>query len=465
MKEQIQAYFDRHLPEMIEDVKTLVRIRSDRGDAQPDMPFGPGPRAALEKAMELGTARGFKVKNWDNYVCTIDLPGEPGLDMLAHLDVVPVANNWTVCDPFEPVVQDGKIYGRGTADDKGPAVAALWAMQCVRDLGVPLKHRVRLLLGTDEECGSGDIAHYYATEPEAPMTFSPDADFPLINTEKGMFRGSVSAKWDGESGARVLSADAGFKINVVPDTADAVVAGVSLADMQAACEKTAEKTGLQYTAQAQDGAIAIHVVGVGAHAAEPEKGNNALTGLFALLSALPLDNCASTRAARAMAKLFPHGDWFGRALGVAMEDEISGPLTLSLNMLHWDAQGFEAVFDSRTAVCATEENMKQVAMRACAAEGLTLADDPMSPPHHVSADSDFVRTLLACYTKYTGLPGEAMSIGGGTYVHHLKNGVAYGCAMLGVENNMHGANEFMRVEDLKLSAEIFAQAIIDLCGK
>ena len=119
--------------------------------------------------------------------------------------------------PFEPVEQDGKLYGRGTADDKGPAVAALYAMRAVKELNIPINKRVRLILGTDEECGSSDIAHYYAVEKEAPMTFSPDGAFPVVNIEKGHLDGAFEAEFEpSEALPRVKSVTAGTKINVVP---------------------------------------------------------------------------------------------------------------------------------------------------------------------------------------------------------------------------------------------------------
>lgn len=186
LKEQLKAYMEAHREAMIEDISTLVRIKSDKGEAAPGAPFGEGPAAALKKAMEICGDKGFVVKNWDGYVMTADMNGkESGLDILAHLDVVPVSEGWTKTEPFEPKLIGNKLYGRGTADDKGPAVAALYAMMAVKELGVPLKSNCRLILGTDEECGSSDIRHYYAQVPEAPCTFSPDAEFPCINIEKG----------------------------------------------------------------------------------------------------------------------------------------------------------------------------------------------------------------------------------------------------------------------------------------
>ena len=465
-QQKILDYFTLHREDLIEDVKTLVRIRSDKGEAAPGAPFGPGPNAALEACLAMAQEKGFITKNYDGYVGTIDINNAPAqLDMLAHLDVVPVADNWTVCDPFDPVVKDGKIYGRGSSDDKGPVVAALWAMQCVRDLGVPLSRRARLIVGTDEECGSGDIAHYYALEPEAPMTFSPDADFPVINIEKGGFHGHMTASFIPSTLLpRVTAFQSGFKVNVVPDTAQAEIAGLTAAEARRICDTFSAESGLHFELTELDSGLQIHCIGVGSHAAYPESGNNALTGLLALLTRLPLADCDSTRKLQGLSRLYPHGDWSGTAVGVEMSDEISGPLTLSFNMLQVDESGLDGWFDSRAPLCANDDNLKNVVIRNCAAAGIQVEDLPMRPPHHVPADSPLVQALLAIYEQYTGLKGEPLAIGGGTYVHELKNGVAFGCVMPGTNTNMHGADEFAVIDELIISAEMFAQAIINLCS-
>ncbi len=464
-QEQIRAYFQKHREDLVEDVKTMVRIRSDRGEAAPGAPFGPGPDAALQKFLEISAARGFAVRNYDGYVGAIDLNDKPRqLDILAHLDVVPVADNWTVCAPFDPVVLDGKIYGRGTSDDKGPAVAALWAMQCVRDLGVALSKNVRLIVGTDEECGSSDIAYYYGIEQEAPMTFSPDADFPVINIEKGGLFGHITAQFTpSEALPKLVRFQSGFKVNVVPDTAQAVVKGLTAAQVQPICDALAADTGLEF--QLTDGAegLQIDCTGIGAHAASPHMGNNALTGMLALVASMPLADSDGTQKIQALSALFPHGDYNGKAAGVAMSDEISGELTLSFNQLQITETGLDGAFDCRAPICATEENMKQVVQARCAAAGLELEDRPMRPPHHVPADSPLVQALLRIYEQYTGQKGKPLAIGGGTYVHELANGVAFGCVMPGTDTNMHGADEFAVIDQLILSAEMFAQAILDLC--
>lgn len=217
-RKEIEEYIDSHKDQMIEDICTLCRINSEKMPYTEGKPFGEGPFEVLQTALTMMENYGFSVRNYDNYVGTADLNDkEAQLDILAHLDVVPAGEGWTVTEPFEPVIKDGKLYGRGTADDKGPAVAALYAMRAVKELGLPVKKNVRLILGTDEECGSSDIAVYYKQEKEAPMTFSPDAEFPVINVEKGRLPGHFAASFEkSDAMPKLVKIDAGLKSNVVP---------------------------------------------------------------------------------------------------------------------------------------------------------------------------------------------------------------------------------------------------------
>ena len=192
VKDQIKDYFNQNWFTMMRDIARMVSINSERMPAQEGKPFGEGPYQALMEFKELAKERGFDTKIYGNAVGAVNLnDGPKQLDILAHLDVVPAGEDWTVTSPFDATIKDGRIYGRGTADDKGPAVTALWAMKCVKDLGIPLTKNVTLLVGTDEECGSGDLPYYYKVEKEAPMSFSPDAEYPLINIEKGDTVGDI----------------------------------------------------------------------------------------------------------------------------------------------------------------------------------------------------------------------------------------------------------------------------------
>lgn len=168
-REKIDKFIDAHKTEMLEDIAELCKIDSTKDSYRAGRPYGDGCFEALGAALHIAECYGFSINNYDNYVGTVDLNDkEKQLDILAHLDIVPAGDGWTVTEPFVPVVKDGKIYGRGTADDKGPAIAALYAMRAVKELGIPVKKNVRLILGTDEECGSSDIRHYYSVEGRPP---------------------------------------------------------------------------------------------------------------------------------------------------------------------------------------------------------------------------------------------------------------------------------------------------------
>ena len=465
-QEQINAYFDdpARRQQLVEMISRLVRIRSVREEAQPGMPFGPGPAAALAEGLRLAEELGFATKNYDNYVGAVDMNDlETQLHILCHLDVVGEGTGWTVTEPYEPIEVDGMLYGRGTDDDKGPAVAALLAMQAVRDLGVPLKKNVRLLLGTDEESGSGDIAYYYSKEPYAPCTFSPDGEFPVINLEKGSYKPVFTKTWAAESATpRVKEFHGGFRINVLPPEAECLVAGLSAEAAQPYCDKAAAETGVTYVLTQRGDDLHILCKGKGAHASTPEEGVNAITGLIHLLCMLPLAKVGSTAALHALNALFPHGDSAGKALGIAQADEMSGPLTLAFSLMELNDTGLSGQFDSRVPVCANEDNCKAVAEAAFAKFGFA-AEGGMQAPHYTPADTPLVSTLLKCYEQYSGRKGECLAIGGGTYVHDIPGGVAFGCAMPGFNGNMHGADEHTCIADQLTAAKIFTQAIIDLC--
>ena len=465
-REKIEAYIDSHRQEMIDDICTLCRIDSQKMPYSAGKPYGEGAFRVLNMALDLAHGYGFEINNYDNYVGTADLNDGPAqLDILAHLDVVPAGEGWTVTEAFKPVEKDGKLYGRGTSDDKGPAVAALYAMRCVKELGIPLTKNVRLILGTDEECGSSDIEHYYSVEKEAPMTFSPDGEFPVVNIEKGRLEVHFDSSFEpSEALPRLASFISGTKANVVPGKAQALVLGLEPEAVLAFAKKAQEETGICFTVSASEEGVSILAEGKGAHASTPGEGRNALTGLLKLIASLPLAPCPQFEALKALEGLMPHGDTCGRVLGVNLSDELSGELTLAFSMLTVKEDGLEGVFDSRCPICSNEENTLKVIKERMAKAGIVLHNDSMTPPHHVDGDSHFVRTLNRVYEEYTGLKGGCLAIGGGTYVHGLKNGVAFGASFPGTDTHMHGADEFAVIDELLACAKIFAQVIVELCA-
>ncbi len=465
-KEKIEAYFADKQEQIVADICRLIAIKSEREEAKPGMPFGEGPYNALMEGKKMAEEMGFFTKNFDNYVVSAEMNDKPAyLGILAHLDVVSEGSGWTY-PPYQGTVRDGKIYGRGSADDKGPAVVAMWALKAAREINPELSKGCRLILGSAEETGSEDLEYYLPKEPAPPLSFSPDAEYPVINIEKGGHKPVFGAKWEEDQALpRVTAIHGGTTTNIVTRECDAWVEGMDLNEVQGFCAKHQEKTGVDFTAVEENGLVHIHALGVSAHAASPEGGKNAQIAMVGLLAELPLAPSAGQKAIAHMARLFPFGDNYGQGMGVAQEDEISGKLTLVFSKLQFDLNGFTGQFDSRCPICANEENMSKIVKKQFDACGFEiLSNGHMFAPHHTPAESQLVQTLLRTYEEYTGLKGECLAIGGGTYVHEIEGGVAFGCALPGTDNRMHGADEFAIIDELMLSAKMFTQIILELCA-
>ncbi len=465
IEEQISNWMNGREDELVEALTPLIEAESTLSEAKPGMPFGEGPALALDRGLALAKSWGFRTENYQGYVGTADLNEAPdALHILAHLDVVGAGDGWDT-DPYKLVRDGDLIYGRGTDDDKGPLVAALLAMRCVRELGLPLTKNVKLIMGTDEETGSRDIEYYYAKHPFAPYSLSPDADFPVINIEKAGYGPKFSKAWEKTegTGVKVLSMEGGIRKNVAPANCKAVISGGDLAQVQAILKQVSGETGVELTARAEGENLVITAVGLQAHASTPDEGKNAITATLDALCRLNLADGEGERTVRRLHENFPYGDNRGKALGIAMEDEESGVLTLTLSLLTLTETGFTAVFDSRDPLCATKENTVDVVEKKFAAYGWSCEGD-LRPAHAVDADSDFIRTLLSAYETYSGKKGYCEAIGGGTYVHEIPGGVAFGAGEHGFDSHLHGANERARLSQLLKTAKIYALVISQLCA-
>ncbi len=465
VEEKIRHWMHGREDELVEALAPLIAAESTRSEAKPGMPFGEGPAKALDRALELARRWGFRTENHEGYVGTADLNEHAdGLHILAHLDVVGAGDGWDT-DPY-CLVRDGDlIYGRGTDDDKGPLVAALLAMRCVRELGIPLTKNVRLIMGTDEESGSEDIEHYYASHPFAPYSLSPDADFPVTNIEKAHYCPRFSASWKRTEapGVRVLALNGGIRVNVAPANCTCLLENADKAQLEAVLKQVSGETGVSLSAEFQGNTAKITAVGVQAHASTPDEGKNAITATLQALCALPLAEGAAEETVRQLHECFPYGDNRGKAMGIAMENKVSGCLTLTFSMVHLDTEGFWGIFDSRDPLCATEENTCRVTEARMAAFGWKC-EGKLGPAHAVDGNSDFIKTLLSAYETYTGRKGYCEAIGGGTYVHEIPGGVAFGAGEHDFDSHLHGANERARISQLLKTAMIYALVIGNLCA-
>ena len=465
LKQQIHSWMTGREDEFVEALAPLIAINSITGEAAPGMPFGPGPAQALEKTLALAEKWGMKTWNDDGFVGLADLnEKEDLLHILAHLDIVGAGDHWDT-DPFTLVRDGDLIYGRGTDDDKGPAVAALLAMRCIKELGMELKGNVKLVLGTDEESGSKDLKHFYGHYPFAPYSVTPDTCFPVTNIEKATYAPAFGQKWGAQPEAknRLLGMKGGIRVNVAPGDCTAVIAGLAKAEAEEKMAAVAAETGVAFEATEENGKLTIQATGKQAHASRPHEGKNAITAMLTLLTRLPLADDAAAKAVSGLHGFFPYGDDHGVALGIAAEDDISGKTTVTLSVLDMDETGFSARFDSRDALCATRESTQDVTEKAFTALGWYCTGD-FGPGHWVDENSDFIRILLDTYEEFSGRKGYCEAIGGGTYVHHIPGGVAYGAGEHDFPSNLHGPNERARISQLLLTAEIYAAVIARICG-
>ncbi len=450
-------YIDEMTPEMVKTLGELISFPSVRGEPAEGAPFGKAARECLDRALEICKSFGLVTENVDGYAGSASLGEDPVLGILAHLDVVAAGGGWTK-DPFKAEGEGGRLFGRGAMDDKGPAVSVMYALKALKELKVPLKRGVRLIMGTDEECGSSDIA-YYRKKRELPQwLFTPDASYPLINIEKGHIGARFGAECRSE---KLLALHGGITLNAVPASAEAAVAGISREDVESAIEKVGGSVKFDLTEE--NGGIRIAAVGSSAHASTPETGDNALTALIKVLSLLPLDQPAKGLIL-GLDRAFPYCETDGEHAGVVMRDEVSGALTLVLSILDYDGKSLEGGIDIRFPICGSVGEVREKLGKTLSDIGFT-PDIDGSEPHSVSADSPFVRELLAAYREVTGKEGEPIAIGGGTYVHGIPGGVAFGCEVEGVDNRIHGADEFIDVAALAENAKIFAEAIIRVCNE
>jgi succinyl-diaminopimelate desuccinylase len=464
LKRRIEAFAQSHLDSMLDDIRKLIAVRSIKADPEPGKPYGPGPAEALEAFAAIAEGHGFKANNVDGYVLEVNLNEKPDkLGILCHLDIVHEGSGWS-SPPYEMTIKDGRIYGRGSSDNKGPAVASLYALLCVRELGIPMSGNVRLMLGTDEENGSSDLVEYFKRAVPPPFCFSPDAAFPVYNIEKGRYAPKFSASYpESASLPRVISVKAGHAVNIVPDEAEAVVEGMDKAKLSESLALHSSKTGVDFEVTEEGSRVVIRAKGLSCHASYPWEGKNTVTALIGFLANQSFAACEGFDRLKAVAELIPFGDHYGEALGIKMEDELSGPLTENLGIFEYGLTGLKGGLDFRCPICSTEDNTARAVEKIFEKNNLRIDGDKMVLPHHVPEELPFIKTLLSSYEEYTGLKGECVSMGGGTYVHGIENSVAFGAAFPDTETYAHAADEYAVISELEACVKIFAQVIVDMC--
>jgi|AGTN01.2.fsa_nt_gi dipeptidase, putative len=448
--------------EIIETLKGFIRIESVKSDALPNMPYGKGIFDALMYVQSTADRLDLDCVNVFGQLAYVDYgEGSEMLGILTHVDVVPQGDEWTV-PAFEGIEKDGRIYGRGAIDDKGPAIAALYAIKALSDNCSQLGKKVRLIFGTDEETTWTDMDYYKQHERIPDVAFSPDGEYPVINVEKGVLHVELTMNCAPAQaqGVAVLAIDAGTRANVVPNRASCVVR---------APFEIIQKSIAAYTCpicatlrcEAEDGCVRITAAGRCAHGSRPEQGINAIAALLQYLNTLPLatgdaENAVYTLAEKIGATL--HGE----NVQLNLSDEMSGRLTLNLGTLRLQGGVMKAGLDVRYPVSFTRADIEA---RIREHFGMfeyrcVHALDPL----YVPEDSELITTLKQVYRDNTGNEPYCIAIGGATYARAFKNAVTFGPLFPGQPSVEHGPDEYIEIDSLMKSAQMTADAIVRLCG-
>ena len=449
---------------LINDLKQLVSIPSvlDESSATEAAPFGPEPKRALDWLLEEGQKAGFTVKNIDNMAGHIEMgEGDELLGILCHVDVVPAGADWTH-DPFEGTVVDGKLFGRGAIDDKGPTIAAWHAMKLVKEAGIPLNKRVRLIIGTDEESGFRCVKRYFEKEEMPTIGFAPDADFPIINAEKGISTLVFTQKSEKADG-QLQHFKSGDRTNMVPDYAEAHINGFNFEEIQGKFESFTNIHDIRASIVEENREAILRFHGKSAHAMEPDNGVNAAVLLATFLNKIFVEG-ESKDFTQFILDAFGT-ETRGRFLGLAFNDEISGDTTLNAGIVSFTPdQGGRVDVSMRYSVTYPFEEKVETCIGRLKNMPFELAVKSNSKPHHVDADDPFIKTLQEIYTAYTGEEAELLAIGGGTYARVLSKGVAFGMLFPGREDVAHQADEYVYIEDLLKATAIYSEAISSLAS-
>ena len=448
----------------LKDLTNLLKIPSVRDDsaATDEYPLGPMPAKALQEFLKMAKQDGFRTKNIDNLVGYAEWgEGDETLAILAHLDVMPAGKGWDT-DPFDPVIKDGNLYARGASDDKGPGMACYYALKYLKDQGVKFNKKVRFIVGTDEESNWTGMHRYFEVEPAPTMGFSPDAEFPVINGEKGQFSLLLDVPAGNSGKTQLKSFQSGLRFNMVPREAVAEITVPDKEQVTSEFGQFIENNPVTGKVEETMDGLKLTVIGKAAHGMEPEKGINAGTYLATFLN--KYDFAGGAASFISFLAQYLHLDTRMEKFDCSFTDDVMGELTMNAGILNYDEEnGGKINMNFRYPKGITPDEIQAKVEKVTKALAITVNQGDGQLPHYVDPDDPIVKTLMEAYIDISGdQNAKPEVVGGGTYGRLMKRGVAFGALMPNTPNTMHQANEFQPVNDLITSMAIYMQAINNL---
>ena len=450
LRRDIDKYVSDNREDIFRDIASLVAVNSVEGQPEPGAPFGPGPKKALELGLEISRRLGLEAVDCEGMIGYAGLGrGDRYLATITHLDVVPTGDGWKE-DPFTMRQREGYIIGRGVMDDKGPTVLCLYALKYLKDRGAALRYPIRALLGVNEETGMKDVEYYLENYPAPLFCFSPDANFPLCNGEKGIFHGKFVAEKPLEN---IVDIRGGVAANVIPDKAEAVVRAKALSS-----------TGRVDVKETEPGLWQLTAHGIGGHASLPEGTLNANGVLVQYI----LDNSIAGENEEKYLRLIMrlHSAWDGSTLGVAARDDYFEPLTIVGGVIGVEQGRMVQSIDCRYPTTMSGEKLQTLLQKAAGDAARVLVERD-APPFYMSLDNQAVQVCIEAYNAVTGESARPYTIGGGTYARDFPNAVSFGPEhperpAPDFAGPIHGVDEAASMDFFLEALKVYIVALIEL---
>ena len=460
--DKIYKFIDDNRDNIVEDLIRVCRIESVTQNDSDIKPFGQSCRTVVDYMLMEGIEQGFKTANHEYYVGSIsyDIGAEKRIGILAHLDVVPAGEDWTITEPYNPIVKDGMLFGRGTGDDKSGAVAGLYIMQAFRELNIPIRNNIEVLLGTNEETGMKDMAYYTANYKAPDFTFVPDAGFPGAAGEFGRLRYVLTSR-------KKLSDDfvnmyAGSAFNIIPNKATVVLKKDTAIDYKSFPE--------DFTVRETEEGIEIVAPGVTTHAAGPERGVNAIHVLTNALMKVEGMKAEDRKIIEFIDNV--NNDYYGSFLGIDNQDEVSGQTVSSGTVLKFNGGNISLLNDCRYCVTDNGDRLeKNVTEKADEWDYDTFVEEK-TYGYALDVNGPIIQTINKVYQEFSGHTDRQILIGkGGTYAGTLPNAFSTGCIyrenwgetpdfLPAGHGGAHQPDEFIVIDDYIKGIKLLATMIL-----
>lgn len=463
-RKTLEHYIDEHFQDTLKDIQKIVKIKTVKEESTVGAPFGLGLKKGLEETLKIAKDLGFKTVNLDNYIGYAEFgEGEEYIGVLGHIDVVPEGEHskWSV-PPFSGEIIGKNMISRGALDNKGPIISALHSMKALKECVPTFNHRVRIIFGTNEESGDEDIKYYLSKEKAPKYAFTPDGQFPVVFSEKGIYTFSFKDSFLKEK-TSILDIVGGTRSNVVPEEAKVLLKK----DLSEKIIKELEKfkdTSCKFEVLEKESYLEVICKGIPAHASSPQRGVNPITWLFRFLNRVTPEEDSLKRFVNFMDKVVGI-ETDGSGLNIETKNEETGDLTLSCGIVRIIEEKNSSIyvkFNIRYPVTTNEKKLDTILDKIGRENNVEFVKENHNAPLYFPKEYPLVEKLQKVFKDVTDRNDKPVALGGGTYAKLMPNTVAFGPNFKEFRGNPHGFDEKMDIDMLKQGMLMYALGVLEL---